>query len=291
MPYPTPPPLPDRESSHDSDSESTDYSDDRRDLTEPDDDGDDNDEEEDDEDDEDSRHNSGDDVAKAILAVSERTKDMADVLNKAARNGVPIVDLTEDVDDAGSVKSSILIANRDEIYEAHENVKKRKAEVDHVDEDEIYEALENIKKRKAENDGRHATASKKPALANTSKGHGSIVEPIDFKGRIVHCTNCYELFDNAIPAKHGDCRYHDGELERDESFDFDDWNSCGCEDDEDGNRVTYPHIFVWTCCDKPGGEEQDSGGHIWTDGCQTGHHQNRLADRTKYAELMKLDTW
>lgn len=107
---------------------------------------------------------------------------------------------------------------------------------------------------------------------------GEPAEPLPFKGRIVHCTHCYELFDNGVRQTKKECRYHPEFMEKDEKLDY------FAEDDNyyPGSAGTWyednwPQAFLWTCCERHGMEE----------GCKRGYHVRTGEGYNEWAEFWK----
>jgi len=69
------------------------------------------------------------------------------------------------------------------------------------------------------------------------------------------CEHCDQEYDVGIPNEHGECLYHDGDLEC--NYDaFEDWDErCHGPMDSSANRREYPENFVWNCCDGDGTTE------------------------------------
>ncbi|KAH8099986.1 hypothetical protein BXZ70DRAFT_198291 [Cristinia sonorae] len=88
-------------------------------------------------------------------------------------------------------------------------------------------------------------------------------EPVPAARTVWTCVNCDGEFDPDVIGLEGECNYHPGHLEADETK-FVDWD----EDvhgpmDTPENRRDYPENFTWTCCNEDGVSE----------GCRDDVHQ------------------
>ncbi|KAL7784098.1 cytochrome P450 [Trichoderma ceciliae] len=86
------------------------------------------------------------------------------------------------------------------------------------------------------------------------------------------CVQCDLIFNPSFNL-YKECRYHSGQLEVDWHGDFwaDHDENCHGIIDMDEMREEYPEGFVWTCCNKEGGEE----------GCRSGRHQTDISKSKK----------
>jgi len=155
-------------------------------------------------------------------------------------------------------------ANVDRLRLTLEKICKQSDAALHLVCNELLVRESDLEKHNKESNSAYFGGSKEKGSKNSVNGTSLKRKREEHVGvRYATCEQCEQEFD-ATENGEESCEWHDGELEIDYEHDtWDDWDEpCHGIMNTDENREGYPEGFIWSCCERRGGE----------DACRIGKH-------------------